>query len=130
MISGRHLFAPLLGALVLLCACGKKEPPQSTPEPLDFVRLMNTGKNYMDQGQGARAVEVYQNALPLAPTDPDVHLNLANAHLLAGSAEQAVQAADEALTRSLIAQVRRSRRRHDDQQRQERCTCKNRVQHV
>ncbi|HEV8544079.1 MAG TPA: tetratricopeptide repeat protein [Verrucomicrobiae bacterium] len=58
---------------------------------------MNTGKNYLDQGQAVKALEVYQKAVKLAPADADVHLNLANAYLLAGEATNAVKEADEVL---------------------------------
>lgn len=79
-----------------VAACGKQAATPSGAAP-DFVRLMNTGKNYLDQGQAAKAIEIYQTALKLAPADADVHLNLANAHLLAGNADQAGKEADEVL---------------------------------
>ena len=81
---------------IVLSGC-KRSDSTSAGGQSDFVRLMNTGKNYLDQGQAQRALEVYQQAVKLAPADPDVHLNLANAHLLAGNAPQAIQEADEVL---------------------------------
>jgi tetratricopeptide (TPR) repeat protein len=103
MISSRSLALVLAAVLmVVFSGCGKKE--SSTPASSsaarsanDFVRLMNTGKNYLDQGQGSRALEVYQSAAKLAPADPDVHLNLANTYLLLGDSAQAVKEADETL---------------------------------
>jgi outer membrane protein assembly factor BamD (BamD/ComL family) len=75
----------------------KKRDSAAAGGQADFVRLMNTGKNYLDQGQAQRAFEVYQQAAKLAPADPDVHLNLANAHLLANNAPAAIREADEVL---------------------------------
>ena len=89
------LFALVLLPLVLFFAgCGRKDAAGGGAVP-DFVRLMNTGKNYLDQGQGAKALEVYLEAAKLAPADPDVHLNLANAYLLTGKADSAKKEADE-----------------------------------
>src|SRR6478752_3279489 len=86
----------LLTFMLALAGCAKKEGGNSA-DGSDFVRLMNTGKNYLDQGQAAKALDVYQKALRLAPADADVHLNLANAYLLAGNATNAVKEADEVL---------------------------------
>jgi tetratricopeptide (TPR) repeat protein len=83
----------LFTSLILLAACGKKSEGPGD----DYVRLMNTGKNYLDQGQGAKALEIYQRAAKLMPADPDVHLNLANAYLLTGNAESAIAEADKVL---------------------------------
>jgi len=62
-----------------------------------FLRLMNVGKNYLDRGDATNALAIYLDAAALAPNDADVRLNLANAHLLAGAAEAAVQAAEQLL---------------------------------
>ncbi len=88
--------AILLCVAAALSGCKKQDSAQAGGQS-DFVRLMNTGKNYLDQGQAWRAIDVYQQAVKLSPTDPDVHLNLANAHLLAGNAQQAILHADEVL---------------------------------
>src|SRR5688572_29303181 len=81
--------------LAPLAGCGKKAPAS---QPIDeFLRLMNAGKNYLDQGQAARALEAYEKAVKLAPADPDVHLNLANSFLLAGRANDAARETDETL---------------------------------
>lgn len=80
--------------LLALAGCSKKAPTSGTD---DFIRLMNTGKNYLDQGQATRALENFQKAAQIVPNDPDVHLNLANSHLLAGNAEAAIKEADEVL---------------------------------
>jgi Flp pilus assembly protein TadD len=63
----------------------------------EFARLMNVGKNYYDKGEGAKAVEAFQKAVELQPTHPDSLLNLANACLLAGQAENALKYAQEVL---------------------------------
>ena len=70
---------------------GCKKQTESGGAQGEFVRLMNTGKNYLDQGQAQKALESYQRAVKLAPADPDVHLNLANAYLLANNPEQAIR---------------------------------------
>src|SRR4051812_4813387 len=86
----------LLVCILALAGCAKKESGSSDTST-EFIRLMNTGKNYLDQGQAAKALDVYQKALRIAPGDSDVHLNLANACLLAGDATNAVKEADEVL---------------------------------
>lgn len=88
----------LLALCLGLIACGRNDEKAPAADPSErFFRLMNTGKNYMDQGQAAEAIKVYQEAVDIAPADPDARLNLANAHLLAGNAEQAITQADQVL---------------------------------
>src|SRR5207237_601787 len=53
----------------------------------DFVRLTNTGKNYYDRGEADKAITALEVALALKPAQPDAHLNLANAYLLANQPE-------------------------------------------
>ncbi len=62
-----------------------------------FVSLMNAGKNSLDQGDATNALAFYRKAAALVPNDTDVHLNLANACLLAGAAEDALREADQVL---------------------------------
>lgn len=62
-----------------------------------YLRLMNVGKNYYDQGNAAKAIESFTKAASLNPTGADVQMNLANAHLLAGNASEAIRHAEEAL---------------------------------
>ena len=91
-------------ALVLLSFAGcKRRQADSAPrsnassEPkAAFIRLMNTGKNYLDQGQAQKALEVYQQAEKLMPADADVHMNLANANLLADNENAALREDEEA----------------------------------
>jgi len=59
---------------------------------------MNRGKTYLDQRQGQKAAEVYEQAEKLRPGDADLHLNLANALLLSGNAEAAINEANKALS--------------------------------
>jgi len=59
---------------------------------------MNTGKNYFDRGSATNAIPHFQRAVELEPTRPDAHLNLANAWLLAGRPEEAIQDAQAALS--------------------------------
>ena len=71
--------------------------PASSPIPEKFFQLMNTGKNYLDQGDTSNALSAYREAADLVSNDPDVHLNLANVHLLSGEGDAAVREADLAL---------------------------------
>lgn len=63
---------------------------------VEFVNLMNSGKTFGDNGDTTRAVEVFRRSLALNPQNPDVHLNLANAYLLANQAPEAAIHAAEA----------------------------------
>src|SRR5258708_30562423 len=56
-----------------------------------FAGLTNAGKNYYEKGEAVRAVESFQQALALQPASADAHLNLANAHLLAGQPDPAIR---------------------------------------
>jgi Flp pilus assembly protein TadD len=84
-------------ALGATTGCRKSADDARADAGSEFVRLMNTGKNYLDQGQAQRSLEVYLQAAKLAPADPDVHLNLANAYLLANNPTNAIREANEVL---------------------------------
>lgn len=87
-----------LGCLCLLgglAGCSRSGGPAAGDE---FTRLMNTGKNYYDQGQVQKALPLFEQAVKLEPSRPDALLNLANAHLLADHAEEALRWAEEALS--------------------------------
>ncbi|HTH48740.1 MAG TPA: FG-GAP-like repeat-containing protein [Candidatus Limnocylindria bacterium] len=62
-----------------------------------YAQAMASGKTFYDKGEPAKAVGAFQTALAMNPANPDVHLNLANAFLLAGQPAQAVVHADEVL---------------------------------
>ncbi len=62
-----------------------------------FTRFTNLGKSQLEQGQGAKAVEFFQQALKLNPSAVEAHLNLANARLLSSQADAAIREAGEAL---------------------------------
>ena len=79
----------MLGAALL--GCKKSETPDQ------FTRLSNLGKSQLEQGDGAKAVTFFQQALTLNPSALEAHLNLANAHLLANQSDAAIRAAAEAL---------------------------------
>ena len=83
----------ILVAFALGVACRK----QGQESQNDYVRLMNSGKNYLDQGEAQKALEVYLQAVKLAPTDPDAHLNLANSYLRANQPNEAIKAANKVL---------------------------------
>lgn len=58
---------------------------------------MNAGKNYLDQGDATNALAMYKKAQAIVPNDAEVHLNLANSHLIGGLGEEAIREADEVL---------------------------------
>ena len=61
-----------------------------------FEWAMNVGKNYLDQGEAAKAVGVFEKAVETNPTHPDGRLNLANALLLNDQPDLALGQAREA----------------------------------
>jgi len=62
-----------------------------------FAALMNSGRTFLDKGDAPRAIELFQQARGMNPANPDVHLNLANAHLVANQPVQAALHAGEAV---------------------------------
>lgn len=92
----------LLAFSLVGCRRGPSDPsnqPAAAREaPSDhFLSLMNTGKNYLEQGDAANALVIYREAAALVPNDPDVHLNLANAYLLSDASADSIREADEVL---------------------------------
>jgi tetratricopeptide (TPR) repeat protein len=79
-------------AVLWLAACAKSRNPDA-----EFVQLMNTGKNYLDQGQATNAIPVFRRAVALQPGQADAHLNLANAYLLANQPTNALAQAEATL---------------------------------
>ena len=71
------------------------EGPSSTDA--SFARIMSSGKILYERGEPSQAVEIFQRGLALNPANPDAHLNLANAYLLAGQPIPAALEANEAL---------------------------------
>ncbi len=47
----------------------------------EFIRLMQVGKNYLDQGEYSRALELYKKAYEIKSNSPDVNINLAICYL-------------------------------------------------
>ncbi|HRZ35929.1 MAG TPA: FG-GAP-like repeat-containing protein [Candidatus Paceibacterota bacterium] len=88
-----HSFRVEALVLALLCVClAVTSCSRSTPAKEDeFIRLMNTGRNYLDQNQADKAIPLFTQAVALAPSRTDAHLNLANAFLAAGQAESALR---------------------------------------
>jgi tetratricopeptide (TPR) repeat protein len=97
MILASTRFASLLCVAVLCFAACKRKQEADESREARFIKLMNRGKNYLDQGESGKALEVYVAAERLMPTDPDVHLNLANAHLLAGHPAEAAREANQVI---------------------------------
>jgi tetratricopeptide (TPR) repeat protein len=77
---------------MLFTGCKKKTDSD------DFTRLSNLGKSALEKADSAKAVEVFSQALKLAPTSPDAQLNLANAFLLANQPENAIKQAETVLS--------------------------------
>lgn len=71
--------------------------PVASASSAEFLRLMHAGKNCLEQGDATNALAIYTQALAIVPNHVDVHLNLANAYLLAGDATNAVREAAEVL---------------------------------
>lgn len=101
----RHLHIWLCLTLLALfpSACKKKEPgsapaasaPASSED--EFIATMNSGKNYYDSGSVTQAVAAFTKAVAAQPTHHDAQLNMANAHLLAGDATNALKHAQLAI---------------------------------
>lgn len=84
--------------MLALCLAGcERRPAEGGDRADEFLRLMSAGKNYLDQGDATNALVVYRRAQAIFPNDAGLHLNLANAHLAAGAAGDAVREADEVL---------------------------------
>jgi Tfp pilus assembly protein PilF len=77
----------------LAVSCGRSGP--STEDA--FIAAMNSGKNYLDQGQAEKALPLFERAVQLQPSRPDALLNLANTHLRANQPTNAIRYAREAL---------------------------------
>ena len=87
-----------LGALTTLFIyffAGDQAPPFAGTD--GFARLMNTGKSYYEQGDATNAIGAFRKAVSLQPVHPDALLNLANAYLLAGQSDDAIQVAQQVL---------------------------------
>jgi len=69
----------------------------SESDDVRFGSLMGSGKTYYEKGDAGRAIDVFEQARGMNPANPDVHLNLANAHLLAGQPVPAAAHAAEAV---------------------------------
>jgi len=67
------------------------------PAAAEFAWLMNRGNGLFEKGDAPAAIAVYTRALRLSPESTDVRLNLANACLLAGRADDAARMGREAL---------------------------------
>jgi tetratricopeptide (TPR) repeat protein len=91
---------PLLGialvALVLALLITFLRRSTGGGEPFD--RVMTTGQGFLEKGDATNAIVAYSRAVKLVPESIDAHLNLANAYLLAGANDLAIQQAQEALT--------------------------------
>ena len=62
-----------------------------------FFSATVEGKNAFENADAAKAIPAFEQAVQLAPTVADAHLNLANALLLSGRSEEAITAGRKAL---------------------------------
>ncbi len=62
-----------------------------------FAQAMASGKTFYDKGDPGKAISAFQTALAMNPANPDVHINLANAFLLANQPGPVAIHAAEAL---------------------------------
>lgn len=88
--------AAWLALTLLLASCSKSAPAAGGGD--EFTRVMNTGKNYYDQGQVEKALPLFERAVQLEPSRTDALLNLANTYLLLNQPEQALARAEQALS--------------------------------
>ncbi len=98
-MSWTHLLKLIcrLGLVVCLSSLIACKRGGGGEENSEFFRVMNSGKNYYEQNEGAKAAELFRQAIVLQPTSADAFLNLANALLLTGEIDGCVAAAGEAL---------------------------------
>src|SRR5262245_60195686 len=81
----------LAGAALVLGGCKGGEKAD------EFTRLTNLGRSQLEQGDGPKAVGLFQQALRLNPNSVEAHLNLANACLLANQPAEAIRETEEVL---------------------------------
>jgi tetratricopeptide (TPR) repeat protein len=74
----RRIFA-LVPCIGLLC-CGSGP---STPESSEFIRAMNRGKAYLENGDSSLAIEAFEQASTRSPDSAPALRNLARGHLMA-----------------------------------------------
>ena len=74
-----------LACLLLAFCLGCKRPDSSKGPSDEFLRLMVVGKNHLERGDTTNALATYKKAEAIFPNDADLHLNLANSYLIAGS---------------------------------------------
>jgi tetratricopeptide (TPR) repeat protein len=63
----------------------------------EFIRLMQVGKNYLDQGEYSRALELYKKAYEIKSNSPDVNINLAICYLFLKQPTNAIYYSDQAI---------------------------------
>jgi tetratricopeptide (TPR) repeat protein len=91
----RRLFWVCLGVILVLTAIHfLRHAPVANDS---FARLMSRGNGFLEKGDATNAIAAYTPALQLAPEDINVHLNLANAYLLADSNSAAIDLCQQAL---------------------------------
>jgi tetratricopeptide (TPR) repeat protein len=90
----RRLLWVFVGVAVIVAASLLfKSPPAND----SFTRLMSRGNGFLEKADATNAIAAYTEAIHLAPEDVNVHLNLANAYLLARSNAAAIDLCQQAL---------------------------------
>jgi len=84
--------AMLVTCICLLC-CGSG---QSTREVSEFIRAMNRGKAYLENGDSSLAIEAFEQAVTRAPDSTPALRNLARGHLMARDTESLARVLERA----------------------------------
>src|SRR5437660_3474084 len=93
-ISKRLFWLILLIGVVAVVVFVLQRP---VPGGDSFTRLISKGNGYLEKGDATNSIAVYLEAVRLAPESIDVHLNLANAYMLAGENEKVIEECQKAL---------------------------------
>src|SRR6267378_789314 len=70
---------------------------RSRHEGDEFSRLMTLGAGYLEKKDATNAIVTFEKLARLVPENIDVHLNLANAYLLAGNSPAVITECQAAL---------------------------------
>lgn len=95
LLAGFLLIVAIAGGAWWFTGAGTGGADRDANAP--FAQAMASGKTFYEKGDPAKAIETFQSALAMNPANPDVHLNLANAFLLANQPGPVVRHAEEVL---------------------------------
>ena len=97
--ASRRALGPLLvlgivGLIAAIAAYSFLGNRSTDSDEVRFGGLMGSGRTFYEKGDAARAVDLFEQARSMNPANPDVHLNLANAHLHGGWGWSPMEATD------------------------------------